>query len=381
VNGGQTTASIYHAAKRDRADVSSVFVQAKVTVLNDPSKMDDMVPKISAYANSQNKIQAADLEANNVYHRRIEELSRTIWAPAKDGAQRQTHWYYERARGQYQDELAREHTPARQRDFMTKHPKTQVFIKTDLAKFVLTWDQLPHIVSRGAQSCFSDFTSKLEIHVRNEGIVDETYYERLIAKSILFRTAERIMRVLGYPGYRANLVTYTLARLSHDTDGKLDLRRIWREQRVSQAMEEAIAEVSKHTWEHITHPPGNGNVTQYCKREDCWTSFLKHEFPYPRALWSELGITGISNRSNGSSKVDVEIDEKDKNIEAAMAVDSETWFRLVTWSQGQRLLNNLQRKLASDLAILAGYGKKPSSKQATEGMEILQIAEISGFQR
>src|SRR5207302_5212285 len=82
VNGGQTTASIYHAVKKDRADVSQIFIQAKLTVLNDPAKMDEVIPRISEYANSQNKIQAADLAANDKYHRRIEQLSRTAWAPA-----------------------------------------------------------------------------------------------------------------------------------------------------------------------------------------------------------------------------------------------------------------------------------------------------------
>ena len=59
VNGGQTTASIYHAVKKDKADVSQLFVQVKLTVLNDPTKMDIVVPYISRYANTQNKVQGS----------------------------------------------------------------------------------------------------------------------------------------------------------------------------------------------------------------------------------------------------------------------------------------------------------------------------------
>lgn len=33
VNGGQTTASIYHTFKKDKADISKIFVQAKVSVI------------------------------------------------------------------------------------------------------------------------------------------------------------------------------------------------------------------------------------------------------------------------------------------------------------------------------------------------------------
>ena len=33
VNGGQTTASIYHTWKKDKADISGIFVQAKISVI------------------------------------------------------------------------------------------------------------------------------------------------------------------------------------------------------------------------------------------------------------------------------------------------------------------------------------------------------------
>lgn len=81
VNGGQTTASIFNA-KNDRkiaADLSQVFVQMKISVIHSADDMDEIVPRISTFANTQNKIQVADFSANDPFHRRIEELSRTIW--------------------------------------------------------------------------------------------------------------------------------------------------------------------------------------------------------------------------------------------------------------------------------------------------------------
>lgn len=379
VNGGQTTASIYHAAKRDKADVSQVFVQAKLTVMTDPSQMDEVVPKISAFANTQNRIQVADLQANSAYHRRVEELSRTIWAPAKDGTQHQTRWYYERARGQFRDELTRERTPARQREFLTIHPKAQMFTKTDLAKFLHTWDQLPHTVSRGAQTCFSDFTGKLEAHVRSEGSVDGDYFQRLIAQAILFRTAERVMRERKYAGYRANLVAYTLARLSHDTRGRVDLGRIWRDQRATPAMEAAIAEVSQHVWEHITRPPGSGNVTQYCKREDCWKSFLEKEILLPQGLRSEL-LAADRGRTDHVGDSEVEgAARKGNSVASVMAVPSEVWFALVTWSQNHGRFTAIEREVVSDIAVAVGYERRPSLRLATQGMGILERARRSGF--
>ena len=191
VNGGQTTASLL-ATNRGRADLSQVYVAAKLIEIEAGDVHDELVRNVSRYANSQNRISEADFSANDPFHVKIEELSRTTWAPAVGGTQRQTRWFYERARGQYQDARASETTPARRRAFSTENPAGQRFTKTDLAKFENTWDQLPHIVSRGAQKNFSDHVIRLE--GRDQMVADRDYFERLVSKTILFRSAERIIQ-------------------------------------------------------------------------------------------------------------------------------------------------------------------------------------------
>ena len=166
---------------------------------------------------------------------RVEELSRTIWAPATGGTQRQTRWFYERARGQYADALGREGTPARQRKFKQEHPSNQKFTKTDLAKFENTWDQLPHA---GEPRCAEELRG---VHhcgwrARQGHSRRARYFQQLVAKAILFRRAERLVSAQNFGGYRANIVTYTLAYLAHHTAHRLDLDRIWREQDISEAL-------------------------------------------------------------------------------------------------------------------------------------------------
>ena len=167
VNGGQTTGSIYHAVRKDDADVSAIRVPLKLTVLADPTQIETVVPDISRYANSQNKVNTADFSANNPFHLEIEEHSRTIWAPPVDGSQRQSRRYYEHA-GQYQDDKNRNKTPAMKKQFEIIHPSGQMFTKTDLAKFENTSGELPYVVSKGAQKNFVDFTVRLD----NRGRVD-----------------------------------------------------------------------------------------------------------------------------------------------------------------------------------------------------------------
>src|SRR3954451_11729784 len=104
VNGGQPTASI-HAASRKKVDLSKVFVQMKLSIIP-PARALEVVPKISEFANSQNRVNAADFFANHPFHVRMEEFSRRIYAPSPDGSFRESKWFYERARGQYLDARA-----------------------------------------------------------------------------------------------------------------------------------------------------------------------------------------------------------------------------------------------------------------------------------
>src|SRR5713101_8161447 len=122
VNGGQTTASIHYSYVKDKADISGVFVQMKLTVIDDRQRLQEIVPEISKYSNTQNKVTLVDFSSNHPYHVAVEKVTRSLWAPAADGSGQDTRWFYERARGQYADALARERTPARQRAFKTIHP-------------------------------------------------------------------------------------------------------------------------------------------------------------------------------------------------------------------------------------------------------------------
>ena len=288
VNGGQTTASIHHVAKRDGADISHIHVPAKLTVVA-AEQLNEIVPLISRYANSQNKVNEADFEANHPFHIQIEQWSRSVWAPAAGGSQQHTRWFYERARGQYQDLLSAEVTPARTRLFKTIHPVSQKFTKTDLAKFENSWDQLPHIVSLGAEKNFRQFTLRLAQRGRFQ--VTQAYFDRLIAMAILFRRTERIVSQQQFGGYRANIVTYTVAYLANATSQQVDLDRIWREQNISDAVAEAIESICHPVREVLISAPGNGNVTEWCKKEACWHRVRKIHAPLPRRLTQELTAT------------------------------------------------------------------------------------------
>jgi hypothetical protein len=379
VNGGQTTASIYHALKRDRADLSGVTVQVKLTVLSAPEDIEKFVPLISQFANSQNKVNAADFSANHPYHVGLEELSRRIWAPSPSGTERQTHWYYERARGSYLDDKGREGTPARMRAFEGVNPLRQKFTKTDLAKYENTWDQYPHLVSLGAEKNFIRFTADLVD--RGYPTVDEDYFQRLIAKAILFRTAEKLVGAQGYGGFRAQIVTYTLAWLSHQTSQRMDLDRIWKEQKLPTALGNSIVVVSGHAHDHITNPPpSRKNPGEWCKREECWEQFKKVPIAISPELESELVDTGrpSARRNVPAAEQPVMDPEALKAIARVTEVPGETWFNISHWAKETDNLKPWQRGLSFSLGRMAGR-KPPSAKQALQAIKILEEAQRRGF--
>ena len=376
VNGGQTTASLL-ATNRGRADLSQVHVAAKLIEIEAGEIHDELVRNVSRYANSQNRISEADFSGNDPFHVRIEELSRTIWAPAVGGSQRQTKWFYERARGQYQDAKASETTAARRRTFSAENPTRQRFTKTDLAKFESTWDQLPHIVSRGAQKNFSDYMIRLG--ERDRAVVDRTHFERLVAKAILFRTAERIVQRQNFGGYRANIVTYTLALLSNATSQRIDLDRIWREQALAQNLQDVIAKLSHDVHRIITNPPTARNITEWCKAERCWEIARTSASRDPvDSIGGELLNTSATRREQRRSIASVSSDHVE-NLRRLVEVNLEGWKLLADWGTGTGAMDPSQRQVAFRIgrAIQRGTSIKP--QDAERAVEILDRAKAFGF--
>jgi hypothetical protein len=377
VNGGQTTGSIFRAARKDKAATERLSVPVKITEILSDGDVEEIAPRISQSANNQNKVNMADFSSNHPFHRKLEELSRSVWAPPQEGLQRQTRWFFERARGQYNDALAQNRTPAERKAWEAIHPRRQLVTKTDLAKFEDTWSQLPHVVSRGAQKCYLDFMDRLE--TRGSFVPDEAWFRRSIARAILFKETERIVSRQKFGGYRANIVTYTLAWLSHRTAKRVDLDVIWAAQGLPVPLAEFIGRISARTHDHVTQPPGGQNITEWCKKEKCWESFRELDVELPAAVDAEL-ITRDARAKSGEHTLDEQasVDET-ATISRVAAVPSDTWFNLSVWAKDTQSLQPWQRSLAFSLGRLAGAGRSPSRKQAAHGERMLNEAKSLGF--
>lgn len=373
VNGGQTTASLAIAArgtagKKDAVDLSLVMVQMKLSVL--PSeKAGELIPEIARYSNSQNKVSDADFFANHPYHIRLEEFSRRIFTPPAMGTQYGTHWFYERARGQYLNEQAKL-TPAQKRQFLIQNPRAQMLTKTDIAKIQNTWKEFPHKVSLGAQKSFMYFSELITKNwTSDESQFNEEYFKSNVALAILFRKTEALISSQDWyqGGYRANIVTYTLAKLhnmiSEQALGKqMDLRAIWDKQSVSVVVQDQITIIAKHILDLLTDEDRpKDNVTEWAKMQLCWDSVKEFEIPLSTGMMNSLqDIRELMNESKKAS----ENQKQDNSITAqiaVIAVDGREWTRMRDWAIKNNLLNPKKLdllKVATQIPL-----KIPSEKQ------------------
>jgi hypothetical protein len=385
VNGGQTTASV-HRAQRSGIDISHVAVQAKITEI-EGDRLEEMVPLISRYANSQNRVSISDLSSNDPFHIGIEALSRSVWAPATKTTTRQTRWFYERARGQYQDALNREMTTARRRVFREIHPNRQKFTKTDLAKFENAWAQRPWEVSLGAQKNFTAFMVALQENKQGDIAGDVAYYQHLIAKAILWRRSERIVSAQAFGGYRANIVAYAIAILSHATAQRLDLDRIWQQQDLDEPLELAIADLSHQVFKHLTADERPvANVTEWAKRKESWARLREASWQLPAEVEDQLLPIGAS--APGSPERDGGLTPDDPPPAAASSsgsnpgldgVSGDVFLTISSWAKETGNLSPWDRRFAYTIGIRLNREKPLSPKQIPHAERIRAAARDLGF--
>lgn len=277
VNGGQTTASIY-AALQNKVDLSNVNVQMKLTVIKSDEQMDTLISSISRFANSQNKITMSDFSANDDFHIKLEQLSRRVYIPVEKGKSSQ-RWFYERARGQYSVEVNRQLTAASKKKYKEQNPKNKCISKTVAAKCTMCWLKHPDIVSKGLETNFIKYSSMIqdgEIEAPNE-----EFYCDMIAQVILFQQCDKIVDAQNFGGYKAQINYYTIALLAEFYSDKVDFKYIWQHQNISPETAQLLEDICYKVWNHFMNPKTNNakgvNVTQWCKKEECWT-LLKERF-------------------------------------------------------------------------------------------------------
>lgn len=387
INGGQTTASLSNTRHKDKADLKGIYVQMKLTEI-DESDMDrstELVRNISRSSNSQNKVTDADFFSTHPFHIRMEQHSRRIFAPAEAGVQYETKWFYERAKGQFLQAQMRL-TPAKKRQFLLQNPKSKVITKTDLAKVRNTWNEMPHIVSKGAQTNFMKFAELIdEAWTSNDAQFNERCFTETVALVILFKHLEALIPKLPWyeQGYRANIVTYTLALLhmlirKQFKDMELDLQSIWLRQSVPEILTRVLEQISEQVFYKITDPNRPTiNVTQWCKRDGCWKSAQEINLTLPAEFTNVLiGKTEVKAAEKEAKRDQKMLSETEAQVKV-LEYSADQWKKLSAFAMQKRMVSpdeNMALKYACQIP-----NKMPSGYQSQRLLALLERALSEGF--
>ena len=387
INGGQTTASLSNARHKDAADLDQIYVQMKLTeVDNDADKSSELIRNISRSSNSQNKVSDADFFATHPFHIRMEQISRRVFAPASGGAQYETKWFYERARGQYLQAQMRM-TKAQKDKFTAQNPKNQVITKTDLAKYRNSWSGMPQVVSKGAQTNFMKFAEIIdEAWSKSDTTFNDKFFKDTISLAILFKHTEWVVSHQPWfeQGYRANIVTYSIALLhrlmkAQYPDMVLDLQLIWSRQQVPDVITNELVKVTKFVFDRITDPSrGTINVTQWCKRDACWEDVKKCDLKLASAietvLISKTETKSAEKEAKKDQKLYCDVEAQEKVLELGVAY----WSKVNDFVTTKRVPCSPDQLKAMKYALRIP-AQFPSAHQSLQLLALLEEAKANGF--
>lgn len=384
VNGGQTTASLYHTKKKFKdADLSKIFVQMKLTVIKNKEQKNLEVPNISRFANSQNKVTELDLSSNNPFFVQLENLSRKKYVVNPENRNHSRLWFFERTNGQYRETLNKQ-TPGQQGRFKEQNPLSLKFVKSDVAKYINVWELEPHWVSHGSQKNFIQYTKKINDLVSKNKMPGENFYRKLIANAILFKTADKLfgrknVDAIGDTNLKAFVVAYTISYLHFLTMNRLDLWKIYEEQVTDDTLNSHLKKLLIYVYKHFINEAQGSLISEYAKRESSWKN-LK-ETSYPENLILSLKDYLISIEEKEMRENEKEIDSN--SVEDTLFLVSKIrQIGLQFWDGFRNYLEKNKQEefdyfLAFDLFKTLKEHRNLSSRELAYGRKVLEFVELN----
>lgn len=393
VNGGQTTASLYHVKDTNKdVDLSRILVQVKFSIVRNEERYDDIVANISRCANTQNKVSESDFSANREELIRLETWSRSVMTEPSSTRPTSTFWYFERAKGQYKNFRLKEgFTKQAESQFDMKYPKEQVFTKYDLAKYENCYGEThflvkingidcddyigPHTVCMGNEKNYAVF---LKHNMPKLSEIDNIYFEDLIAKAILFKEADKRYgtKQHGEPigEIKKTVVPYAIALLHHITDGQIDLYKIWMRQEVSTELSNFLYELMKQINKFILSYEGVARYEELAKKKSLWEDVKSHTWSYNlKDIKRDL-----IDPNNPPKRVSKSKEEQERILaeECRIMISNvpiEIWERIALWGKESECLSVMQQNLCHELGRKIGKREAFSNSELEGGAQIIDI--------
>lgn len=363
VNGGQTTNTISIVYATTPECLENVFVATKISEINieDEKKKGIAISNIARFANTQNTIKESDLSGNIAYMTKLEEYSRTISTPLNASIGSDTKWFFERMRGQY--DSAKGYSGKK---FVKKNPKEQRFLKTDIAKWEMSWGLLPYIASRGGELCY-DYYYK-NVLKKKEPEVNEKYFQDLIAKGIIYKSIIKILKQSEVKAYVNIYANYILAMISLKANNRFDLDYVWAHQVIHPDLSKTILEMKEIVAKYIDSLTGKGeNPSTKAKNDTFWNAIKLRNIP-------EIDKILLTNIVSG------ELSEEEKNkVAKADSIDNDTLQKILVWGKGMKKLSLVERKKIDHYIAKKQSGREIDPRDSITILELYNKSLDLGF--
>lgn len=383
INGGQTTATLALTSIKDKADLSNVFVQMKLTIASNETDV-DFVTNIATYANNQTKITSSDLASNHPLYATLNSFSKNLYAPT----QPQTRWIFEKNRGSY-EQMMLAMSKADVKKFKIVSPKQQLIKKTDLAKYENSYRRRPFKVAWGAEVNLDDYQEYMvKEYEKDKNVFNHNFYKEIVGKAILYKHIGALISDSQWYkeniGYRAQLVTYTFSKLMEvleTNDYRFDFMQLWQIQSVPSYLNSLLLEIAYKCFEYFyngSHP--EKNISVLCKKEDCWKAIKE----IPIAVSDDIKNILISKDEYKANQISAKHEQKRDNEVVNMVliyrISAHDWQECLDQGGKQGILTPKEQSIISTLIKSISSGHFMISPAQTriviESLEKLKEAKI-----
>jgi hypothetical protein len=221
----------------------------------------------------------------------------------------------------------------------------------------------------GAQKNFARFNSWLREQVDEDWLA---FYKNTVALVLLWNTTETLVRRQQFEGYRHNIVTYTLAWLFKLTEKKIDLDIIWDKQKIDERITHNLESMCYIVNQHIRNT--DKNVTEWCKREECWKTLLKSDYQ----LDDNIQETYIDLNCK-SKQYDPSISNEKEAILFCKEKGPDSWFKLSKWLKERQFLSGKARSQCYNMGRTLNAKREPSAALSLACNKVWKDAQVRGW--
>ncbi len=259
-----------------------------------------------------------------------------------------------------------------------------MFSKVELAKYINAYQEIydgkklvisPNIVVRGNEKNYARFINdNVPDNIKK---INNVYFEDAIAKCILFKTAEKRygtkLNDYNIGELRQVVVPYTLSLINILTNNKLDLFKIWKNQKISQTLSDCIYDLMKQVNQFILDNSPVTHYIEWAKKEECWEEVKANTWSFNI---NEIKADLIDEKNPPKRNVitdDKNVEEAQKHEEGIIrSIPFVLWKKIEAWGRDSGYLSIFHQTAASDIAYKVKNNRKLTDTDRSKAMFIFE---------